>query len=85
MRGVFLDISRAFDKVWHKGLMYKLQQNGISGELLKILVDFLDNRKQRIVLNGQSSNQFDVKDSVPQGSIMGPLRFLIISTIFQKV
>ena len=77
MRGVFLDISRAFDKVWHKGLMYTLQQNGISGELLKILVDFLNNRKQRIVLNGQSSNQFDVKDSVPQGSIMGPLRFLI--------
>ena len=77
MRGVFLDISRAFDKVWHKGLMYKLQQNGISGELLKIIVDFLNNRKQRIVLNGRSFNQFDVKDSVPQGSIMGPLRFLI--------
>ena len=56
MRGVFLDISRAFDKVWHKGLMYKLQQKGISGELLKILVDFLNNRKQRIVLNGQSYN-----------------------------
>ena len=77
MRGVFLDISKAFDKVWHDGLIYKLQQNGISGELLNILVDFLNNRKQRVVLNGQSSNWVDVKAGVPQGSIMGPLLFLI--------
>ena len=77
VRGVFLDISKAFDKVWHEGLIYKLQQNGISGELLNILVDFLNNRKQRVVLNGQSSNWVDVKAGVPQGSIMGPLLFLI--------
>ena len=44
VRGVFLDISKAFDKVWHQGLHYKLRQNGISGELLNILTDFLDNR-----------------------------------------
>ena len=75
--GVFLDISKAFDKVWHDGLIYKLQQNGISGELLNILVDFLNNRKQRVVLNGQTSNWIDVKAGVPQGSIMGPLLFLI--------
>ena len=73
MRGVFLDISKAFDNVWHKGLIYKLQENGISGELLNIIVDFLNNRKQRVVLNGQSSNWVDVKAGVPQGSIMGPL------------
>ena len=77
VRGVFLDISKAFDKVWHEGLIYKLQQNGISGELLNILVDFLNNRKQSVVLNGQSSNWVDVKAGVPQGSIMGPLLFLI--------
>ena len=77
MRGVFLDISKAFDNVWHKGLIYKLQENGISGELLNIIVDFLNNRKQRVVLNGQSSNWVDVKAGVPQGSIMGPLLFLI--------
>ena len=77
VRGVFLDISKAFDKVWHEGLIYKLQQNGISGELLNILVDFLNNRKQRVVLNGQTSNWIDVKAGVPQGSIMGPLLFLI--------
>ena len=70
MRGVFLDISKAFDNVWHKGLIYKLQENGIFGELLNIIVDFLSNRKQRVVLNGQSSNWVDVKAGVPQGSIL---------------
>ena len=50
MRGVFLDISKAFDEVWHKGLIYKLKQNGISGKLLNLIVDFLSNRKERVVL-----------------------------------
>ena len=45
VRGVFLDISKAFDKVWHEGLIYKLQQKGISGELMNILIDFLNDRK----------------------------------------
>ena len=86
MRSVFLDISKAFDKVWHEGLTYKLKQNSISGELLNILNDFLKNRKQRVLLNSQSSNlKVYVKDGVPQGSIMGPLLFLILSTIFQKI
>ena len=53
VRSVFLDISKAFDKVWHKGLIHKLKQNGIGGPLLKILTDFLKSRKQRVVLNGQ--------------------------------
>ena len=56
VRGVFLDISKAFDKVWHEGLIFKLKQNGISGDLLQILSDFLSNRKQRVVLNGQNSS-----------------------------
>ena len=46
VRDVFLDISKAFDKVWHQGLHYKLGQNGISGKLLNTLTDFLDNRTQ---------------------------------------
>ena len=46
VRGVFLDISKAFDKVWHQGLNCKLRQNGISGELLNTLTDFIDNRTQ---------------------------------------
>ena len=51
VRVVFLDISKAFDEVWHQDLHYKLRQNGISGELLNILTDFLDNRTQRVILN----------------------------------
>ena len=52
VRAVFLDISKAFDKVLHDGLIFKLQENGISGNLLKVLKHFLTNRKQRVVLNG---------------------------------
>ena len=48
MRGVFLDFSKAFDKVWHKGVIFKLKQNGISGKLLSVLSDFLKVRKQRV-------------------------------------
>ena len=47
MRGVFLDIFKAFDKVWHEGLVYKLKQNGISGKHLNVNIDFLSNRKQQ--------------------------------------
>ena len=75
VRGVFLDISKAFDKVWHEGLIYKLEQNGISGNLLLLLTDFLKNRKQRVVLNGQVSSWADILAGIPQGSILGPLFF----------
>ena len=77
VRGVFLDISKAFDKVWHKGLIHKLKQNGICGPLLKILIDFLKSRKQRVVLNGQHSSWSDVLAGVPPGSILGLLLFFI--------
>ena len=77
VRSVFLDISKAFDKVWHDGIIYKLTQNGISGNLLNLLEDFLKERKQRVVLNGQVSTWKNINGGVPQGSILGPLLFLI--------
>ena len=77
VRSVFLDISKAFDKVWHEVVLFKLSQNGISGNLLKLLTDFLKNRKQRVTLNGQTSFWTEVNAGVPQVSILGPLLFLI--------
>ena len=65
VRGIFLYISKAFDKVWHNGLIYKLKQNGVSGNLLNSIIDFLDTRKQRVVLNGQYSSWASVKAGVP--------------------
>ena len=55
VRSVFLDISKALDKVWHEDIIFKLKQNGISAELFNLLCDFLRNRKQRVVLNGHVS------------------------------
>ena len=55
-RGVFLDISKAFDKVWHDGLLHKLKCLGVEGGFYNILKNYLQNRKQRVVLNGQSSS-----------------------------
>ena len=77
VRSVFLHISKAFDKVRHEGVLFKLSQNGISGNLLKLLTDFLKNRKQRLTLNGKTSFWTEVNAGVPQGSILGPLLFLI--------
>ena len=74
---VFCDISKAFDCVWHNGLLFKLRSMGIKGDLLAWFEDYLHIRKQRVILNGISSEWGNIKAGVPQGSVLGPLLFLI--------
>ena len=77
VRSVILNIYKAFDKVSDQGIVFKLRQSGISGDQVNILFDFLSNRKQRVVLNGQTSSWAIIISGIPQGSILDPLLFLI--------
>ena len=77
VREVFLLLSKAFDKVWHDGIIFKLEAYGAEGELLSLLKNYLENREQRVVLNGQTSERRKIMSGIPQGSVLGPLLFLI--------
>ena len=85
VRGVFLDISKAFDRVWHEGLIYKIKCVGVKGDLLDFIESFLFERQQRVVLNGQESERLTIKVDVPQGSMLGPLFLLYILTTHQII
>ncbi len=61
--------------MWHEGLTFKLKRAGVSGQLLFLIQSFLEDRKQRTVLNGQCSGLGDISAGVPQGSILEPLFF----------
>ena len=74
---VFLDVSKAFDKVWHEGLLFKLRQLGIVGTLYDWIEHYLTGRSQKVVINGISSSLRNLQTGVPQGSILRPLLFLI--------
>ena len=73
--------STAFNKVWHDGLIFEMRQNGISGRLFQ---NYLNNRKQRVVLNGFSSDYYSIESGAPQGSVLGPLLFLIYINDFKR-
>ena len=63
--------------MWHDGLLYKLECNGISGNVMILIRNFLRDRKQRVLLNGKSSQWASISAGVPQGSVLGPLFFLV--------
>ena len=71
VRALFCDISKAFDRVWHRGLLYKFESAGISGSLLSWFKDYVNDRKQRVVLPVSASTWSFIKAGVPQGSILG--------------
>ena len=76
-RAVALDISKAFDRFWHAGLLHKLKSYGISGQIFGLISSFNSNKRLRVVLDGKSSQEYPVNAGVPQGSILGPTLFLL--------
>ena len=74
---VALDISKVFDRVWHAGLLHKLKFYGISGQIFGLVSSFLSNRRPQVVLDGKSSQEYQVNAGVTQGSILVPTLFLL--------
>ena len=74
---VAMDISKAFDRIWHKGLLHKLKTYGITGPYYEMISNFLTNRQIKVLLDGESFSVFLINSGVPQGSILGPTLFLL--------
>ena len=72
-----LDISKAFERVWHAGLLHKLKSYGILGQIFGLISSFFSNRRLEVVLDGKSSQEYPVNAGVPQGSILGLIPFLL--------
>ena len=76
-QAVALDISKAFDRIWHAGLFCKLKSYVILGEIFGLISSFLSNRQLQVVLDGTSSQEYPVNAGVPRGFILGPTLFLL--------
>ena len=80
-----VDFSAAFDTVNHQGILYRLCSAGIGGCVLSILIQFLSNRSQHVMVDGCRSKLVNVMSGVPQGSVLGPLLFLLYSSEFFSI
>jgi retron-type reverse transcriptase len=72
---VFLDIEKTFEKIWHRGLLYKLSDLKFSTSLIKFINSFLSQRKFRISVKGELSTPRDIQAGVPQGSVLSPILY----------
>ena len=75
-----IDFSASFDRVCHRRILYKLCSVGIGGSVLSILTQFLSNRSQHVIVDGCRRKLADVVSGVPQGSVLGPLLFLLYTS-----
>ena len=77
---LFNDLEKAFDSIWHKGLLYKLKKIGLSLQDLKLLSSYLEGRTFKVKVNGTLSTSRQIKAGVPQGGILSPILFLIYTS-----